>query len=283
MSNNVVRYTPEAVKTNGAFNNMYGVHKIEIDNLYVWIKHVVNNSYIDTMDEDRISEWEEVLQLTANQGKPPTLRISEIKDYLNFLPPITRYTLYDMLVLKYGEGNFYLDIRKEVFEVIIGVENAPDDFVEYMYGFLKNKGITYTELTTKTYSILMKYRGTQNTTNALLSEQSFKKLLRKLIPANMLLTFGIMYMYDYIRGRYTYSELEQYTYKYLSQYSDYDCPDRDAKPSFIDNNSLVLSPQYWEWHTVPSVEENTLLLDGQDSDINGTVLEITVELKEEYR
>lgn len=282
MSNNVIRYTPQAVKSNGAFNNMYLVHKSEIDNLHVWIKHVVDNAYIDTMDEDRIKEWEEVLLLSTDTSKPPTLRIDIIKDYLGFLPPITRYTLEDLLINKYGEGNFYLKIIKERFEVIVGVETEPDDLVEYMYGWLKKEGVTYTELELKTYSILMKYRGSQSSTTAQLLEQSFKKFLRKIIPANILLTFAIMYMYSYIRGLYTYGELEQYTYKYLSQYSDYDCDDRNVKPSLVHSHTLELSPQYWQWHTEPYVEDEVLNVDEQDITRDGTKLIFTVPLKEEY-
>ena len=135
MSNNVTRYTPNAVKNNRVFQNQYLVHQIEIDNLHGAIRRTVDNSYIDSMNDDRIAEWEEVLLLPVNVGRPSSLRIKAIKDYLNFVPPITRYKLIDMLDLKYGKDHYYLKINKETFEVIVGVETAPDDFVEYMYGW----------------------------------------------------------------------------------------------------------------------------------------------------
>ena len=283
MSNNVLRYKPEAVKDNDVFNGLYEVEKSEIDSLHGFIQNTVDNAYIDTCDEDRITEWEEALGMPNGGAKPPTQRKKEIKDYLSFLPPITRYKLEDMLIAKYGEGNYFLRIRKEIYEVIIGVEDAPNDYMEYMYGWLRLNGKTYSILSLQSYSQLGRYRGSQNTTDSLLAEQSFQKLLRKLIPANMLLTVGIRYMYGYIRGLYTYSELEQYTYKYLSQYSDYECPDRDAKPKFVDNHKLEISPQYWEWHAVPYVEDDTLNVDGQDVSFDGSRMTLTVELKEEYR
>lgn len=283
LSNNVIRYTPDAVKDNEVFDKHYQLQKSEIDNLHGIIGNVVDNAYIDTADASRLSEWEEVLLLPDGSSRPPTLRKKDIKDYLAFLPPITRYTLEDMLDSKYGQGNYFLRIRKELYEVIIGVDSAPDDYFEYMYGWLRLNGKTYTWLSEQTYSQLGRFRGQQESTNTLLAEQSFRRLLRKLIPANMLLTIGIKYMYGYIRGLYTYSELEQYTYKYLSQYSDYECPDKDAKPKLVNGDSLNLSTQYWDWHTVPYVEDEALYVDGQDVSVGNNKLTFIVELKEEYR
>lgn len=266
MSNNVTRYTPNAVKNNRVFQNQYLVHQIEIDNLHGAIRRTVANSYIDSMDDDRIAEWEEVLLLPVNVGQPPSLRIKAIKDYLNFVPPITRYKLIDMLDLKYGKDHYYLKINKETFEVIVGVETAPDDFVEYMYGWLY-LNMTYGGMAEKTYSVLMKFRGVvDSTSNALLSDQSFKKLLRKLVPANMLLTFAIMFMYAYLRGLYTYTELEQYTYAYLSQYSDWEdeYDDKHKKQDPVRNHVLYLGGE--GWHVQPYVENHTLYIDEQDAE-----------------
>ena len=125
----------------------------------------------------------------------------------------------------------------------------------------------------KTYSVLMKFRGVvDSTSNALLSDQSFKKLLRKLVPANMLLTFAIMFMYSYLRGLYTYGELEQYTYAYLSQYStwedEYD--DKGKEAPLITGHTLNLSQPVRPWHTPPYVENNKLYMETPDAVVSET-------------
>ena len=277
MSNNVVRYTPDAVKDNTTFQKLYEIHRIEIDNLHGSIKRTVDDSYIDSMSEDRIAQWEEVLLLPTDSTMSPTVRIKAIKDYLNFLPPITRYKLEDMIILKYGVGNYYLKINKETFEVIVGVETAPTDFVEYMYGWFKMEKILYSAITDKTYSQLMKFRGVSDTTtNALLADQSFRKLLRKIVPANMQLTFAIMFMYSYLRGLYTYTELEQYTYAYLSQYSDWEDEynDRGKEAPLITGHTLNLSQSVRPWHTPPYVENNKLYMEMPDAVVSETSIVI---------
>lgn len=221
MSNTVTRYTPTAVEDNDTFIRLYSIEQAEIDKLHATIKKVVDNSYIDTADESRLSEWEAALGLPNGYSKPLSVRVQDIKDYLAFLPPITRYKLEDILTLKYGAGHYYLNIKREIYEVIIGVETAPDDFVEFMYDWFKIKNKQYEWLESYTYTQLGRYRGNQNQASSIISEQSFQKLLRKIIPANMLLTFGIMYMYSYLRGRYVYMELEEHDYAYWGQYSTY--------------------------------------------------------------
>lgn len=274
MSNNVIRYTPSAVEDNDTFIRLYDVEKTEIDNLHVSIHQVIKNSYLDTCDTERLSEWEEALDLPDGSDKSAFVRLHEIKDYLNFLPPITRYTLEELLIKKYGEGNYYFVIFKERYEIIIGVETAPNDYVEYMYAWLHINRVLYKEMNSQSYSQLMRFRGVQDTTNSLLADQSFRKFMRKIVPANMILTFSIMFMYAYLRGLYTYSELEQYTYAYLSQYSDWEdeYDDKDKKMPKVREHALYCDGI--EWHTPPYVENHTLYIDIQDVNILDTIIYI---------
>lgn|GEM_PF-5721646 len=219
MSDNIVRYVPSAVAENAGFKNLYEVHREEIDRLYASIHATVQNGYITTMDENRTAQWESALGLVPDDTIPLSIRRQTVKDLLALSPPITRYTLEDTLTAKYGVGNFYLKIIPERYEVIIGIETIIDTYVEYMHKWLANEALTYEMLTSNTYSMLSRYRGASYTYSSSQIEKSFRNFIRKQIPCNMTLDWFAKYMHSYLRGKYAYGDVEQFTYGALSQYA----------------------------------------------------------------
>ena len=66
MINYVKRYEPKIVQDNDEMNNIYGVHKQEVERLQGSINQMRLNAYVQSMDIQHIKMWEKILNIRSN-------------------------------------------------------------------------------------------------------------------------------------------------------------------------------------------------------------------------
>ena len=179
MINYVKRYEPKVVQNNDEMNNLYGVHKQEVERLHGSLNQMRLNAYIQTMDIKHIRLWEKILKIKVDDSYTLQQRRSNVLNTLLFKPPFTRQRLNDILYNIWGKGNYQFEIFPDDFRVIIDVDTF--DPVIYL---------------------------------------QFRKLVRRIIPANMYLIFSIQYTYLFLQRNKTYNQLQELTYQELSQYNN---------------------------------------------------------------
>ena len=177
MVNYVKRYEPKVVQNNDEMNNLYGVHKQEVERLHGSLNQMILNAYIQTMDIKHIRLWEKILKIKVDDSYTLQQRRSNVLNTLLFKPPFTRQRLNDTLYNIWGEGNYQFEIFPDDFRVIIDVNTfdpviylqftklvrriIPANMylifsIQYTYLFLqRNK--TYNQLQELTYQELSQY------------------------------------------------------------------------------------------------------------------------------
>ena len=66
MINYVKRYEPKIVQNNDEMNNIYGVHKQEVERLQGSINLIRLNAYVQSMDIQHIKMWEKILNIRSD-------------------------------------------------------------------------------------------------------------------------------------------------------------------------------------------------------------------------
>ena len=177
MVNYVKRYEPKVVQNNDEMNNLYGVHKQEVERLHGSLNQMRLNAYIQTMDIKHIRLWEKILKIKIDDSYTLQQRKSNVLNTLLFKPPFTRQRLNDTLYSIWGEGNYQFEIFPDDFRVIIDIDTfdpviylqftklvrriIPANMylifsIQYTYLFLqRNK--TYNQLQELTYQELSQY------------------------------------------------------------------------------------------------------------------------------
>ena len=177
MVNCVKRYEPKVVQNNDEMNNLYSVHKQEVERLHGSLNQMRLNAYIQSMDLKHIKLWEKILKIKADESYTLQQRRSNVLNTLLFKPPFTRQRLNDTLYNIWGEGNYQFEIFPDDFRVIIDVDTfdpviylqftklvrriIPANMylifsIQYTYLFLqRNK--TYNQLQELTYQELSQY------------------------------------------------------------------------------------------------------------------------------
>ena len=177
MVNYVKRYEPKVVQNNDEMNNLYGVHKQEVERLHGSLNQMRLNAYIQTMDIKHIRLWEKILKIKVDDSCTLQQRRSNVLNTLLFKPPFTRQRLNDTLYNIWGEGNYQFEIFPDDFRVIIDIDTfdpviylqftkivrriIPANMylifsIQYTYLFLqRNK--TYNQLQELTYQELSQY------------------------------------------------------------------------------------------------------------------------------
>ena len=177
MVNYVKRYEPKVVQNNDEMNNLYGVHKQEVERLHGSLNQMRLNAYIQTMDIKHIRLWEKILKIKVDDSYTLQQRRSNVLNTSLFKPPFTRQRLNDTLYNIWGEGNYQFEIFPDDFRVIIDIDTfdpviylqftklvrriIPANMylifsIQYTYLFLqRNK--TYNELQELTYQELSQY------------------------------------------------------------------------------------------------------------------------------
>ncbi len=179
MINYVKRYEPKVVQNNDEMNNLYGVHKQEVERLHGSLNQMRLNAYIQTMDIKHIKLWEKILKIKADESYTLLQRRGNVLNTLLFKPPFTRQRLNDTLYNVWGAGNYQFEIYPDDFRIIIDINTF--DPIIYL---------------------------------------QFTKLVRRIIPANMYLIFSIQYTYLFLQRNKTYNQLQELTYRELSQYNN---------------------------------------------------------------
>lgn len=177
MSNYVKRYEPKIVQNNDEMNNIYGVHKEEIESLHGSINQIRLNAYVQSMDIEHIKKWEKILKIKVDSTYSLQQRRENVLNTLLFKPPFTRQKLNDTLYNIWGDGNYQFEIFPDDFRVIIDINTfdpviylqftklvrriIPANMylifsIQYTYLFLqRNK--TYNQLQELTYQELSQY------------------------------------------------------------------------------------------------------------------------------
>ena len=177
MVNYVKRYEPKVVQNNDEMNNLYGVHKQEVERLHGSLNQMRLNAYIQTMDIKHIQKKKKILKIKVDDSYTSQQRRSNVLNTLLFKPPFTRQRLNDILYNIWGEGNYQFEIFPDDFRVIIDIDTfdpviylqftklvrriIPANMylifsIQYTYLFLqRNK--TYNQLQELTYQELSQY------------------------------------------------------------------------------------------------------------------------------
>ena len=177
MINYVKRYEPKVVQSNDEMNNIYGVHKQEVERLHGSLNQIKLNSYVQTMDIKHIRLWEKILKIKVDDSYTLQQRRRNVLNTLLFKPPFTRQRLNDTLYNIWGEGNYQFEIFPDDFRVIIDIDTfdpviylqftklvrriIPANMflifsIQYTYLFLqRNK--TYNQIQELTYQELRQY------------------------------------------------------------------------------------------------------------------------------
>ena len=122
MINYVKRYEPKVVQSNDEMNNIYGVHKQEVESLHGSLNQMRLNAYIQTMDIKHTRLWEKILKIKVDDSYTLEQRRSNVLNTLLFKPPFTRQRLNDTLYNIWGEGNYQFEIFPDDFRVIIDID-----------------------------------------------------------------------------------------------------------------------------------------------------------------
>ena len=110
MINYVKRYEPKVVQNNDEMNNIYGVHKQEVERLHGSLNQIKLDAYVQSMDIQHIKMWEKILNFKSSDEYTLEQRRENVLNTLLFKPPFTRQRLNDTLYNIWGEGNYQFEI-----------------------------------------------------------------------------------------------------------------------------------------------------------------------------
>ena len=132
MTNYVKRYEPKVVQNNDEMNNIYGVHKEEIEKLHESLNQMRLNAYVQSMDINHIKNWEKILNIKSNDSYTLQERRECVLYKLLFKPPYTRLSLKNVLHDIWGEGKYQFDIYPDEFKVIIDIDTTnPNVYLQF--------------------------------------------------------------------------------------------------------------------------------------------------------
>lgn len=135
------------------------------------------NTFVDSLDEEGVLRWENMLHIEAETGDSTADRMFRIKMYLAGDRPYT-----------------YNALKKQLQQLCGGVQgvNVTLDASKYTLRILIS-------LTAKSQAA------------------AAEKLIRKMLPCNMILDFGLKYNQYETLAPYTYAQLKVYSYKDLRE------------------------------------------------------------------
>jgi len=175
--NYVKRFSPEVIKDNKVYDDLYETQKEEISTLHSEIRNVSDNAFIKTLTLSGIQNWEKFLGLKGNSELDFETRKQFIWLTLLFRPPFTRLNFQQILETIWGKGNFVFTISYDNYEVVVDIDtNNPKIYlqfqnivrhivpaniylifaIQYTYLYL-NKNYTYADLTSLDYNELSRY------------------------------------------------------------------------------------------------------------------------------
>lgn len=128
----VRRYEPKVIQNNDEMNDIYDVHKQEIEKLHSSLNQMRLNAYVQSMDINHIKNWEKILNIQSNDSYTLQERRENVLNRLLFKPPYTRQSLGDVLYNIWGEGNYQFEIYPNEFRVIIDIDTFnPNIYLQF--------------------------------------------------------------------------------------------------------------------------------------------------------
>lgn len=171
MDRNLIEYLPEFMREFKEMQYLCEVEQIQCSDLLDTIEQTWDNQFIETCDEATIERWEKMLRIIP-------LDSDSLED--------RKFRILKLIKLKYPYTSKVLD---EYLTEICGGE----DYYSIIF---------YEE------EMVLKIRIALSRKN---QKDEIEKWLRKIIPANLLLDFSVLYN--------THADLKKYTYGQLSSYS----------------------------------------------------------------
>ena len=125
MRNNI---KPYIYKDNKTLNKLYDIQTDEMEDISSCLQDIYNNSTIAKCNEDKISRWEQLLEIQPQAELKDRKNACLLK--LQYRPPFTRLKLLELLKSLYGDKNFNFEILYDSYEVVIDVYEADWTFYQ---------------------------------------------------------------------------------------------------------------------------------------------------------
>ena len=117
----LIDYLPNAFKDIKEFQAIFNAEQPEIDALWQEKDKIVENAFIDSMDESAILRWEEKLGIFPKDTESLEDRRFRIKSIAQARLPYTQRSLRRSLINLVGYGNFTLSIDSDTYTAHITV------------------------------------------------------------------------------------------------------------------------------------------------------------------
>lgn len=173
---NVLDYLPPIVAETTEFKAIAQAENPEINNL--WAEHdtVMDNQFINTMDEESCSRWEKMLNITPLGTDTLADRRFRILAYINADIPYTYKQLEIMLSNLCGADGYTMQLQNTLYKLVVRVALSAS----------------------KQYS-------------------EVEKLLKRTVPANMLIDLDLLYNQHQYLAQFTHQYLSAFTHKQLKE------------------------------------------------------------------
>lgn len=178
----VLRYAPDIYIDNDDMLAVYNGQKTEITIAGEKSYQAFLNNFVKSCDLEGIRRWEKIFNILADEiNETLDFRKGRVINKLIQQPPYTKIFIEQMLEGIFGIGNYDVQIIYNDYIIKIYIETSIDGL--YIDTF---------------------------------------KNIQKMIPANMTIEAiqGEPYLHIYLQKKYTYGDIEQFTYGELSQYAE---------------------------------------------------------------
>ncbi|MBR6400122.1 MAG: DUF2313 domain-containing protein [Firmicutes bacterium] len=125
-------YLPDILKEIYEFEQVFNAEEPELSLVFEKCGVILDECFIDTLDEYGCQRWERMLAITANDTDTLELRRLRIKTALNGDTPYTMRSLENKLKALCGEGNFILKYANDIYTLTVGLALAAKDSFDYL-------------------------------------------------------------------------------------------------------------------------------------------------------
>lgn len=148
---------PEYYRDIADYNEILNTEEAELEMLASFIHAIYSNFFVQTMDENTVASWEQLLGLQASSGETLEFRRARILNRISTKPPFSLGFLYQKLDELIGEGKW--EVRMEYENYTLYVESAAEsqDYaveVAYTINHIKPAHIVYINVPYLSGSIL---------------------------------------------------------------------------------------------------------------------------------
>lgn len=168
-------------KQNETMSEIYDTTRMELSDKKGTLKTAFLNTFIDTADEQGVLRMERIYNIIPDLLKDSLeFRKIRLKNAMSMMLPYTRIFLLELLDSKLGKGSYFISIEYDIYTIHLDIIEEQKEQFQYVIDAIQD-----------------------------------------IIPANMVLDAGVLerFLHRYLNKNYTYGEMEQYTYGYLSQFA----------------------------------------------------------------